>query len=130
VTGDLKAVLDLGVLGEPTPAQPPQTSWALNPWRPMSRPIDLKHIGKLGEEANELGSAVSRCIIQGIDECEPVTGKPNRVWLRDEIADVLANIELCVEHFGLDKEAIRARAERKKVHLRGWHSMLEPGAVA
>ncbi len=100
------------------------TSWALNPWRPMSRPIDLKHLGKLAEELGEASSAASRCVIQGIDEREPVTGKPNRQWLQDELADVLANIELVVAHFGLDVEAIRARAERKKVHLRGWHSML------
>jgi hypothetical protein len=65
--------------------------FALNPWRPMTRPIDLKHLGKLGEESNELGAAISRCIIQGIDEREPVTGKPNRQWLAEEIADVLAN---------------------------------------
>jgi NTP pyrophosphatase (non-canonical NTP hydrolase) len=103
------------------------TSWALNPWRPMTIALDLKHLGKLAEETNELGAAISRCIIQGIDECEPVTRKPNREWLQDEIADVLANIELVATHFGLDANAIRTRAERKKAHLRGWHSMIGGG---
>lgn len=102
----------------------PAQSWKLNPWHPMQRPIDLKHLGKLGEEVNELGSAISRCIIQGIDECEPVTGKPNRQWLREEIADVLANIQLVCEHFELDQLAVGERVRRKKQHLRGWHSML------
>lgn len=106
----------------------PRTSWALNPWRPMSNALDLKHLGKLSEEANELGAAISRCIIQGIDEAEPITGKPNRAWLEDEIADVLANIELVRAHFGLDVSRIGERVERKKMHLRGWHSMLEGGA--
>lgn len=102
----------------------PAQSWALNPWRPMTDALAVKHLGKLGEEVNELGSAISRCIIQGVDECEPVTRKPNRQCLQDEIADVLANIELVTKHFGLDEEAIRIRTERKKKHLRGWHSMI------
>ncbi len=103
----------------------PATSWALNPWHPMTEPIDLMHLGKLGEELNEVGSAVSRCIIQGIDECEPVTRKSNREWLEDELADVLANIELVTQHFGLNRDRMRARSDRKITHLRGWHSMLE-----
>jgi hypothetical protein len=106
------------------PAEP-RTSWALNPWQPMTDALDLKHLGKLAEEANELGSAIARCIIQGIDEAEPVTGKLNRRWLEDEIADVLANAELVIAHFGLDEEQMALRVERKKQHLRGWHSMLE-----
>lgn len=100
------------------------TDFTLNPWQPMSRPIDLKHLGKLGEELCEAGSAVARCIIQGIDECEPVTRKPNRVWLEDELADVLANVELVVQHFGLDATRMLARGLEKKRHLKAWHSML------
>lgn len=108
----------------------PRTSWALNPWRPMSVAIDLKHLGKLNEELGEATSAVSRCIIQGIDESEPVTGKLNRAWLEDECADVLANIELVINHFGLDYARMLTRVERKKAHLRGWHSMLDDKAKA
>lgn len=33
-----------------------------NPWVPMSNPLDIKHIGKLAEEANELGAAIARCL--------------------------------------------------------------------
>ena len=106
----------------------PATSWALNPWPPMTNPLDLKHLGKLGEEVNELGSAISRCIIQGLDEAEPITHKVNRHWLEDECADVLANIELVINHFGLDYDRMLIRVERKKEHLRGWHSMLEKGS--
>lgn len=105
----------------------PATSWALNPWMPMTRPLDLKHLGKLGEEVCEAGAAIFRCIIQGIEESEPVTGKPNREWLEDEIADALANIDLVCEHFSLDAARIQRRIDRKKTHLRGWHSMLEDG---
>lgn len=95
----------------------------MNPWRPMRDPLDLKHLGKLGEELAEAGAAVARCIIQGIDEAEPVTGKPNREWLEDELADVLANLSLVTEHFGLDKNKILARADRKRDQLGEWHVM-------
>lgn len=99
------------------------TSWVLNPWRPMTRPIDLKHLGKLAEELGEAQSAVCRCVIQGIGESEPATGKPNKQWLEEELADVLANIFLVIHHFSLDLPAMEARAARKQEHLRGWHSM-------
>lgn len=103
----------------------PRTSWTLNQWHPMSRPIDLKHLGKLAEELGEASSAVARCLIQGIDEREPITRKLNREWLQDELADVLANIDLVCAHFGLDRAIMMQRADRKIAHLRGWHSMLK-----
>ena len=95
----------------------------------MTNPLDLKHLGKLGEEVDELGSAIFRCIIQGIDEAEPITGKVNRHWVEDEIADVLANIELVSKHFGLDRKRIEDRMLRKMSHLRGWHSMIAGDAA-
>lgn len=97
----------------------------LNPWQPITDLCDLKHLGKLSEETNELGSAVARCIIQGVNEQEPVTGKINKHWLEDEIADVRANSELVIERFKLDKARITSRVEFKKQHLRRWHGMLE-----
>lgn len=93
-----------------------------NPWHPMSDPVDLKHMGKFAEEVNELGSAIARCLIQGIDECHPETGKVNREWLEDEIADVIANIQLCDERFGgFNWGEINLRIQRKIAHLRTWH---------
>jgi hypothetical protein len=89
------------------------------PWRPITNPVDLKHLGKLSEELNECGAAVSRCIIQGMNECEPVTGKENFKWLEDEIADVIANIELVEERFGLYRQV--NRINKKKHHLKAWH---------
>lgn len=94
-----------------------------SPWVPMTEPIDLMVMGKLSEELAECGSAAARCIIQGIDECEPSTGEVNRRWLEKEIADVLANIELTVERFGLDTDFIGERSAFKMRYLRKWHSM-------
>lgn len=99
------------------------TGLALNPWHPMTDPIDLKHLGKFGEELNECGAAVSRCIIQGIDEAEPVTGKVNKDWLEDEIADVLAGAELNMRRFNLDRDKIEKRKAKKMAHLSAWHKL-------
>lgn len=101
-----------------------------NPWVPMSNPLAIKHLGKLGEESNELGAAIFRCLIQGINESEPVTGKPNVEWLEDEIADVQANIGLVVKHFGLHTERMRVRTARKTTLLRAWHAMLTENPAA
>lgn len=95
----------------------------LNPRHPTTNTVDLKHLGKLAEESGELGAAVSRCIVQGIAEAEPTTGKPNREWLEDEIADVAANSQLVIERFGLDKDRILERVRRKAAQLRTWHAM-------
>lgn len=94
-----------------------------SPWHPMSDPVDLKHLGKLLEELGEAVSAAARCLIQGIDEREPVTGKVNRKWLEDELADVRAGYELTIEHFNLTVEEMNQRTERKMEHLRQWHNL-------
>lgn len=94
-----------------------------SPWIPMSNPIDLMVAGKLAEELGECVASVSRCIIQGIDECEPSTGEPNRKWLEKEIADVLANAALVVERFALNQSFIDERIAFKTAYLRKWHSM-------
>lgn len=94
-----------------------------SPWHPMTSPIDLKTLGKFTEELGECIAAASRCMIQGIDEAEPVTGKINREWLEDEIADVYAGLSLTVDRFGLNTARIRARMFRKIEHLKQWHIM-------
>lgn len=95
----------------------------MNPWHPITDSVDLKHLGKLNEELSECGAAVSRVIIQGLNEVEPTTRKPNREWLEEEIADVEANIELCKRRFELDREFIRNRKDSKIQRLETWHEM-------
>lgn len=94
-------------------------------WIPITNLVDLAHLGKLGEEAGELSSIVSRCIIQGIDEADPETGKRNRYALEEEIADVMAMSALAIERFGLDYIRILERNKRKQNMKRAWHAMLE-----
>ncbi len=95
----------------------------LNPWHPMSDPVDLKIIGKLMEELGELQAALSRCLIQGINECEPVTKVPNKEWLWKEVADVRAGIIILQNRFDLPHKEIMDRQEVKRARLLEWHLM-------
>lgn len=93
----------------------------LSPWHPMSDSKDIKVIGKFLEELGEGVASSARSLIQGIEEAEPVTGRLNREWLEDEVADVIGNALLVIRHFNLDMERIQTRAERKMVNLQTWH---------
>lgn len=98
-------------------------NYSPHPWHPISNPVDLKHLGKLGEELGECSAVVSRCIIQGVDAYESTTNKINREWLEEEIADVLANIQLVIARFKLNESRIHNRSQIKKEKLRMWHEM-------
>lgn len=95
----------------------------MSPWVPMTSAADKKVIGKLLEELGEAVSAASRCLIQGIDECEPVTGKSNREWLEEELADVRGLTWLAIAHFGLRDDIIISRAKEKMLQKISWVEM-------
>ena len=97
----------------------------MNPWYPITDPRILRILGKLGEELGECSAAAARCVIQGLDECEPTTGKVNRQWLEEELADVKANLLFAIEELGLDALHINRRADRKLANLVEWHAMVE-----
>jgi hypothetical protein len=97
----------------------------LSNWHPMADPHTVAVIGKLGEEVTDLGSALFRSIIQGIDEKEPETLKPNREWLEEEIADVLAMTELAIKRLGLNAQSIMERRDRKMAYKEPWFDYLE-----
>lgn len=92
----------------------------LNLWFPMTG-ADAALIGKLTEELGEATAAASRCLIQRIGESEPVTGKLNKEWLEDELADVWAMANLTISRFNLNPlrmmERCRDKERRKKVWL-------------
>lgn len=100
------------------PAAPPSD------WQPITDKHDLAVLGKLGEEAAELCSAISRCIIQGLDEAEPVTRKINREWLENELADVMAMTTIAIQRLGLDTQDIMERRLRKIAYKNPWFDAL------
>lgn len=95
-----------------------------SPWQPETRQYELAVLGKLAEEGSEVATAAVRCIIQGIDECEPVTGKSNREWLEDEIADIRAQCELATVALGLNRDRINMRRWDKPEYTGTWQETL------
>jgi NTP pyrophosphatase (non-canonical NTP hydrolase) len=97
---------------------------AMSEWKPETDQHALARLGKLAEETGELQAAIARCIIQGIGGYEPVSGKPNREWLTEEIADVLAMIQHVRDFYGLNHAVIEHRVKRKYDMKAEWHAML------
>lgn len=94
-------------------------------WQPITDKPTLALLGKLAEEANELGCIISRCIIQGIDGRDPETKKMNIVALQEEIADVRGLSALARDRLGLDENIIDDRAQRKYDYKATWIDELE-----
>lgn len=93
------------------------------PWMPEQDQLRLAALGKLVEEAAELAGRAARCIIQGIDEIDPDSGRTNRAELEREIADVQA----CIEMLGDAMPTMMTMPERqadKVIGFRRWHQMI------
>lgn len=100
----------------------------ISPWFPMDKLNDVRVAGKLLEELGECTSATARCLIQGLDGLEPVTGKPNRTWLEEEIADARATMQHAIMQFDLDENRIRLRERDKSRKLQRWLDIIEKPA--
>lgn len=93
-------------------------------WTPTTDLLMLRRMGKLTEECAELINVAARCIIQGIDEVDPGTGKVNRQRLVNEIADVMAQCETTIEALKLGPgHYIVDRVEQKKSQMAEWEAM-------
>lgn len=103
-------------------------SGLINLWLPEPDRVTHQALGKLLEEVNELGTILARCLIQGIDASEPVTGKPNREQVLDEMADVVAATEWLRHVAGLEPYCT-ARADRKFNGFLRWQKMLEASLI-
>lgn len=92
-------------------------------WEPEGNVIIHQALGKLNEELAELSHIVARCVIQGIEASEPVTGKPNRRKLTEEMADVEAALEWLRDVTGIAGDSDRRYS--KLDGFRRWQQMLE-----
>ncbi|OWK26267.1 hypothetical protein AJ87_02730 [Rhizobium yanglingense] len=92
-------------------------------WKPESDVLIHQALGKACEEATELAGIQARCLIQGLNENEPVSGKPNRQALFEEIADLDAAVQWLREL--VNDEYDGHRADRKLNGFRRWQRILE-----
>jgi hypothetical protein len=92
-------------------------------WEPEGDLVIHQALGKLAEELAELSHIVARCLIQGFEASEPVTGRPNRTQLQMEIADVEAALDWLREVSGVTDDSDRRYS--KLDGFRRWQKMLE-----
>jgi len=93
-------------------------------WQPERNRIFIATLGKLAEECNELAGRATRCIIQGVVEPDPETGRANVEELRREIADVRACIVMAEHILGFSFDV--SRADEKLAGYRQWHELIKP----
>src|SRR4051812_36842567 len=101
----------------------------MSKWVPTTNLMELRRLGKLGEELGELSNVASRCIIQGLDETDPGTGKVNRARLLDELADVAAQIDCTLTAFKLNVAYFGERRRAKRVLMAEWEAMFGEAGV-
>ncbi len=94
----------------------------MSPWIVTTDPKSLRRLGKTIEEMGELIAVLGRVIIQGIDEVDPSSGDTNRLRLRKEMADVLAQVELTGNWFGISGELVGDRMTEKLRQMAEWES--------
>lgn len=79
----------------------------------------------LQEECAEVIQMVSKCRRFGIDQQHLKADKPNRVKLTEEIGDLLAMINLCIEFDIVDQTQVIVAQENKFKKLKQWSKIFE-----
>jgi hypothetical protein len=97
----------------------------MQPWRVETDKRRLRRLGKTGEELAELSAVVSRCIIQGVDEIDPSSGKTNRQRLQEEVADVYCQLDLLVTALNLNTFQIDVRSAKKAGQMAEWEDAVK-----
>jgi NTP pyrophosphatase (non-canonical NTP hydrolase) len=79
----------------------------------------------LQEECAEVIQMVSKCRRFGLDQQHLKADKPNRDKLTEEIGDVLAMINLCIEHNIVNQDQVIVAQQNKFKKLKQWSNIFE-----
>lgn len=79
----------------------------------------------LQEECAEVTQAISKCFRFGVDNFKPGKPKTNREHLAEELGDLQAMINLCIEFNIVGSEQIGIAADNKIAKLKKWSSIYE-----
>ncbi|MDP4074238.1 hypothetical protein [Acidovorax sp. A1169] len=90
---------------------------------PVGRGTTPSHHTSLLRILGVLQAVVARCVIQGIEEIDPSSGKTNRVRFIEAVADTLTQVNKSIGHFSLDYNAIRLRVTEKKRQMAEWEAL-------
>jgi NTP pyrophosphatase (non-canonical NTP hydrolase) len=75
------------------------------------------------EECAEVVVAVSKISRFGIDNLKPGKPKTNREHLEEEVGDLLAMVDLMIEHNIIDTDSINVARAAKKDKLKKWSNI-------
>lgn len=75
------------------------------------------------EECAEVTQAISKCYRFGLDNFKPGKPKTNRQHLAEELGDLQAMINLCVEHGLISKEELDIASDNKIAKLKQWSTI-------
>lgn len=75
------------------------------------------------EECAEVVVAVSKISRFGIDNLKPGKPKTNREHLEEEVGDLLAMVDLMIEHNIIDNDSINVARAAKKDKLKQWSNI-------
>jgi NTP pyrophosphatase (non-canonical NTP hydrolase) len=75
------------------------------------------------EECAEVVVAVSKISRFGIDNLKPGKPKTNREHLEEEVGDLLAMVDLMIEHNIIDNDSINIARAAKKDKLKKWSNI-------
>jgi len=98
-----------------------------SPWKPEQDPARQAILGKTQEELCELGIAIARCQIQGIDEVNPTTQEINRNELADKLDDAEVMIKILREEFKIQRNF--DRQHRKYRVQQAWYADIAPERI-
>jgi NTP pyrophosphatase (non-canonical NTP hydrolase) len=79
----------------------------------------------LAEECAEVIQSISKCNRFGIDNLKPGKPKTNREHLEDELGDVLAMIDIMLEHDIIQRDKLDAAKYNKFEKLKKWSTIYE-----
>lgn len=102
----------------------------MNPWVPTTNLQELRRLGKTLEELGELVAVLGRCVCQGLDGVDPASGEDNITRMMKESSDVFTQINLNIEAFNLDRQAMADRIEQKRQNMAEWEALVAPKAQA
>lgn len=94
----------------------------MNPWIPDADTHQARRIGKTLEELGELTAVLGRISIQGMHAIDPASQKTNFQRLHEEMADVFAQLTICMHSFRMDETAIDNRFKEKMRQMIEWES--------
>ena len=89
----------------------------------MLKPVEKEVLDILQEECAEVVVAVSKISRFGLDNFKPGKPKTNREHLAEELGDLQAMIDLCIEFGIVGSEQVSVHADNKIMKLKQWSNI-------